>query len=102
MFGRKFSSNIRRKKRMIISSIILLVVFLGIGYSAFTTNLGINGTLKVDKYEEKIYWALQDNDNDSVNETLVLSSEEVTGQLQGNLTADTSFDRASQVKESPE
>ena len=97
MFSRKFSSNIRRKKRMITSLIILLVVFLGLGYSAFSTNLGINGALKVDKYNPKIYWALQDNDNDSVNETLVLSSEEVTGQLQGNFTADTSFNRVSQV-----
>ena len=59
MFGRKFSSNIRRKKRMIISSIILLVVFLGIGYSAFTTNLGINGTLKVDKYDHTLYGVLE-------------------------------------------
>ena len=97
MFGRKFSSNIRRKKRMIISSIILLVVFLGIGYSAFTTNLGISGILNVNKYEEKIYWALQDNDNDSINETLVLSSEEVTGQEQGNFLASTSFDNFEDV-----
>ncbi len=59
MFGKKFSSNIRRKKRMIISSIILLVVFLGIGYSAFTTNLGINGTLKVDKYDHTLYGVLE-------------------------------------------
>ena len=59
MFGRKFSSNIRRKKRMIISSIILLVVFLGIGYSAFTTNLGINGTLTVDKYDHTLYGVLE-------------------------------------------
>ena len=59
MFNRKFSSNIRRKKRMIISSIILLVVFLGIGYSAFTTNLGINGTLTVDKYDQTLYGVLE-------------------------------------------
>ncbi|MBQ3298266.1 MAG: hypothetical protein IJG97_05695 [Bacilli bacterium] len=59
MFNRKFSSNIRRKKRMMISSIILLVVFLGIGYSAFTTNLGINGTLKVDKYDQTLYGVLE-------------------------------------------
>ncbi len=59
MFGKKFSSNIRRKKRMIISSIILLVVFLGLGYSAFTTNLGINGTLKVDKYDPTPYGVLE-------------------------------------------
>ena len=59
MFNRKFSSNIRRKKRMIISSIILLVVFLGIGYSAFSTNLGINGTLNVSKYDQTLYGVLE-------------------------------------------
>lgn len=58
---------------MILTSLVLLVVFLGIGYSAFSTDLGINGILNVNKYVPKIYWALQDNDNDSINETLVLS-----------------------------
>ena len=53
MFNRKFSSNIRLRKRMITSLIILLVVFLSAGYAAFTTNLGINGTLNVSKYKEK-------------------------------------------------
>ncbi|MBR2678915.1 MAG: BspA family leucine-rich repeat surface protein, partial [Bacilli bacterium] len=97
MFNRKFSSNIRLRKRMITSLIILLVVFLSAGYAAFTTNLGINGTLNVSKYKEKIYWALQDNDNDSTNETLVLSSEEVNGIEQGNFTADTIFSSSSRV-----
>ena len=59
MFNRKFSSNIRRKKRMIISSIILLVVCLGLGYSAFSTNLGINGTLNVSKYDHTLYGVLE-------------------------------------------
>ena len=58
MFSRKFSSNIRRKKRMITSLIILLVVFLSIGYSAFTSNLSINGTLGVSKYEEKTLYGV--------------------------------------------
>ena len=97
MFNRKFSSNIRLKRRMIRSTIILLVVCLGLGYSAFTTNLGINGTLNVSKYNPKIYWALQDNDNNSINETLVLSSEEVTGVEQGNFEPNTNFISISQV-----
>ena len=59
MFNRKFSSNIRRKKRMIISSIILLVVFLGLGYSAFTTDLSIGGTLNVSKYDQTLYGVLE-------------------------------------------
>ena len=59
MFNRKFSSNIRRKKRMIILTIILLVVFLSTGYAAFTTNLGINGTLNVSKYDQTLYGVLK-------------------------------------------
>ena len=59
MFNRKFSSNIRKKKRMITSAIILLVVFLSIGYAAFTTNLGINGTLNVSKYDRTLYGVLE-------------------------------------------
>lgn len=59
MFSRKFSSNMRRKKRMIMSTIILLVVFLSVGYSAFTTNLGISGTLNVSKYDRTLYGVLK-------------------------------------------
>ena len=55
MFNRKFSSNIRRKKRMITSAIILLVVFLSVGYAAFTTDLSIGGTLNVSKYDQTLY-----------------------------------------------
>ena len=59
MFNRKFSSSIRLKRRMIRSIIILLVVCLGLGYSAFTTNLGINGTLEVSKYDQTLYGVLE-------------------------------------------
>ena len=59
MFSRKFSSNIRRKKRMITSLIILLVVSLGIGYSAFTSNLSIDGELNVSKYDHTLYGVLE-------------------------------------------
>ena len=59
MFGRKFSSNIRRKKRMITSAIILLVVFLGLGYAAFTTDLSIGGALNVSKYDHTLYGVLE-------------------------------------------
>ena len=48
-------------------------------------------------WESVIYWALQDNDNDNINETLVLSSEEVNGVEQGSFAADTSFSDPSQV-----
>ena len=97
MFNRKFSSNIIRRKRMITSSLILLVVFLTVGYSVFSTDLSINGILGVSKYDPKIYWALQDNDSDNVNETLVLSSEEVTGNEHGSFPSSTSFGNPSQV-----
>ena len=45
----------------------------------------------------RIYWALQDNDNDGKNEKLVLSSEEITGVEQGNFSVDTTFNDISQV-----
>ena len=67
MFNRKFSSNVRRKKRMIISSMILLVVFLGLGYSVFTTNLDINGTLNVSKYIPKANELSYNNSNSNIN-----------------------------------
>ncbi|MBQ6497743.1 MAG: MucBP domain-containing protein [Bacilli bacterium] len=59
MFSRKFSSNIRRKKRMIILTVILLVVFLSTGYAVFTTNLSIGGTLNVSKYDHTLYGVLE-------------------------------------------
>ena len=59
MFGKKFSSNIRKRKRMMISTIILLVVFLVIGYAAFTTDLSIGGTLNVSKYDHTLYGVLE-------------------------------------------
>ena len=59
MFSKKFSSNIRRKKRMITSLIILLVVFLSVGYAAFTTDLSIGGTLNVSKYDQTLYGVLE-------------------------------------------
>ena len=59
MFGKKFSSNIRRRKRMVLTSLILLVVFLGIGYAAFTTDLSIGGTLNVKKYDHTLYGVLE-------------------------------------------
>ena len=63
MFNRRFSSTIRVRKRMITSTIILLVVCLGLGYSAFTTNLSISGTLNVSKYDHTLYGVLEKNLN---------------------------------------
>ena len=39
----------------------------------------------------KIYWALQDNNHDNKNETLIISTAEVTGALNGNFHKNTSF-----------
>lgn len=54
MFGKKFSSNIRRKKRMIISFVFTLALILSIGYSAISTDLGISGELGVSKYNPDV------------------------------------------------
>ena len=55
------------------------------------------GSIQLKKYDPNIYWALQDNDNDGVNETLVLSREKVTGQEQGNFFKDTVFNYREEV-----
>ena len=74
-------------------------MFLGLGYSALSTNLIINGTIIVEKYDPNttIYWALQDRNSDNIKETLVLSSEEVTGKEQGNFATNSSFSDSNQV-----
>ena len=81
----------KRKRFLIANAFLALFLFLGIGYSALSTNLNILGNIQLKKYDPNIYWALQDNDNDGVKETLILSSEEVTGQEQGNFFKHTVF-----------
>ena len=44
-----------------------------------------------------IYWALQDNDNNSINETLVLSSINVNGVLSGSFSGDAVFRNTREV-----
>ena len=46
---------------------------------------------------ETIYWALQDNDNDSVNETLIISSNEVDGNKKGSFSGTDEFTSVSNV-----
>ena len=83
MFNRKFSSNIRLKRRMIRSTIILLVVCLGLGYSAFTTNLGISGTLNVSEYEgNTLYGVLKKAANQGTY------AKEYTGQHRDSYTVE--------------
>ena len=48
MFGKKFSSTIRRRKRMFLSIITVLALTIGIGYSAFGSNLNFMGTLSLN------------------------------------------------------
>ena len=47
--------------------------------------------LPEDYYCETIYWALQDNDNNGTNETLVLSSNELNGNKKGSFEGNQSF-----------
>ena len=75
MFSRKLSNTIRRKKRMIISGIITLVLILGIGYSAFFSDFTINGSLDVAGYMEPTLYN-------------VLKKEAVTGGLAREYTGE--------------
>ena len=47
MFSKRFSSNLKQRKRMILSILCFCVALLGLGYSAFSSNLLVGGTLSV-------------------------------------------------------
>ncbi len=46
----------RRRKKSLIGIVILIVLFLGIGYAYLTTTLSINGTTDVDANTWNVYW----------------------------------------------
>ena len=73
----KFKRRRQKSNRQLLltQAFLVLLLFIGIGYSVLESNLGILGNVRFKKYVPQIYWALQDNDSDSINETLVLSSE---------------------------
>ena len=63
-----------------------------------TNNINENGDFVEDAFiANPIYWALQDNDSNNVNETLVLSKNEVHGKLEGVFSGDTVFTSSNQV-----
>ncbi len=45
----------------------------------------------------KIYWALQDNDEDSINETLIISNSSVAGNESGSFNGNTNFGSSSVI-----
>ena len=47
-----------RKKKMIFSIIFVLLFSIGIGYSVISTNLSINGTIDISKYEDKTLYGV--------------------------------------------
>lgn len=55
MFGKKFSSSIKRRKRTFLSIIILFALTLGIGYSAFGSNLNFLGSFSLAAKELNVY-----------------------------------------------
>lgn len=66
MFSRKFSNNITKRKRLLLSLIILIALTLGLGYSAFSSDFSIGGQLGVSKIEVKAENLSYDNTNSGV------------------------------------
>ena len=46
----------RNKRKTYTLGIILLVLFLGIGYAYLSTTLSINGTTDIDSNTWNVYW----------------------------------------------
>ena len=86
------------KKKKYTKFMILVIgtaIIIPIGvYAICKENIEINSNIKITRsvpVTETIYWALQDNNMDDLNETLVISSEEVDGILKGNIPGDSTF-----------
>ena len=78
--------------------IILISTMVVIPLSVYAlTNCTLEITINVDikkpiPVTNKIYWALQNNDSDYINETLVIADHEVNGARKGSFAGDTDFD----------
>ena len=60
--NRKRRKNVYKRKRLIIiNALLVLFLFLGIGYSALSTDLNIFGNIQVKKYENKSLYGVLEN-----------------------------------------
>ena len=55
MFSKKFSSNLRRRRRIFTSIIVIFALTLGLGYSAFSSNLNFLGSLSLNAKTLNVY-----------------------------------------------
>ena len=55
---KKFIVKNHRKKKIIFSIIFILLFSIGIGYSVISTNLSINGTIDISKYDDKTLYGV--------------------------------------------
>ncbi len=55
----KWKYRINHRRKILVLVILGVSLFVGIGYSIVGSNLGIGGTLEVDKYEKTLYAALK-------------------------------------------
>ena len=59
--ARRFVVKNRKKRKIILTLLLVLFVVLGIGYSAISTTLSIQGSLSVDHYEDKRLYTVLKN-----------------------------------------
>ena len=53
---RKKGLSTGKKKMLMIDGVLLLLIFLGMGFSALATDLGINGDVQLKKYAASILY----------------------------------------------
>lgn len=67
MRKRKFITKNHNKKKLVINLALILLIVMGIGYSSLFTQLGITGTINVDKVEIPASNLTYDNTNSEVD-----------------------------------
>ncbi len=82
---KKFIVKNYRKKKIIFSIVFILLFSIGIGYSVISTNLSINGTIDISKYDNKtLYGVLR---SEALNNGL---AKEYTGEHHDSFTEEPS------------
>lgn len=96
-----FKKKIQTKYLILLGMVSVLVPIYV--YAACKSEIIIDSNVIINKKPPKtpvsktIYWALQDNDNDNKNETLIISSNDVTGNKFGSFAGDKVFEDETKI-----
>ena len=88
-----FRKKINKMLKILIIGIIIAIPISA--YAIYKCNLDIKINVRIKQpvpLNDYIYWALQDNNSDNINETLVIADHEVNGKLKGSFEGDTVFE----------